>query len=265
MHLAQRPALKKNKEVLTKMADILEKNPIPLNLGFDQFKAIFDRYRIFGRSGSDVVDELGVTNTAGKTLEAGELLDFVDFLGNTTNTKNILPVMNEMWNNTSRKFIGAEWILRYAKKNWTNITEFESRTVLNGVERRIDIVLSEGKRLELKSWSTFSPTYYNGMADEFVKDLKQIEDLEDMKWLFDGKGSFAQNGTLNYDYLKTAVKQALQQNIDKLKTIPATKANQLLDRGDLRSGTEAEKTAMANAIINHFDDLANFKKVFFIE
>lgn len=35
--------------------------------------------------------------------------------------------------------------------------------------------------------------------------------------------------------------------------------------GDLRSGTDAEKIALANAIISHFDDLANFKKVFFIE
>ncbi|MFN3378385.1 MAG: hypothetical protein ACK41O_02960 [Runella zeae] len=103
------------------------------------------------------------------------------------------------------------------------------------------------------------------MADEFVKDLKQINDLEDMKWLFDGKGSFVQNGALNYDYLKTAVKQALQQNIEMLKTIPADKANELLKRDDLRSGTDAEKIALANAIISHFDNLANFKKVFFIE
>lgn len=97
------------------------------------------------------------------------------------------------------------------------------------------------------------------------KDLKQVTDLKNMVWLFDGKGSFVQNGALDYNYLKTAVKQALQQNIDKLKSIPAAKANQLLDRDDLADGSDAAKTALANAIISHFDDLANFKKVFFIE
>ena len=260
LHLAGRNGLKKDKAILTKLANVLELNPVPLNLGFDQFKIIFERYDILGRAGTTITDESGVVNTLGKSLSTGDFLDFVSEYGRD-NTKNLLPVMNEMWNNTSKKFIGAEWVLRYAKKNWSNITAFESNTVLNGVTRRIDIVLSGGKRLELKSWSTFSPTYYDGMADEFVKDLKQINDLEDMKWLFDGKGSFVQNGALNYDYLKTAVKQALQQNIEMLKTIPAAKANQLFDGGF----TEADKTGMANAIISYFDNMSNFKKVFFIE
>ncbi|MFW5701074.1 MAG: hypothetical protein ACOCWM_05230 [Cyclobacteriaceae bacterium] len=144
-------------------------------------------------------------NIAGKTLSAEELLDVLNLAINNPR-KGMELVLNDLCCNTNFKYIGAEYVLRYAKDNWDIVVAFEER-VSNG-SRIIDIVSSESPfRRELKSWASFADKYKSGFLKEFVEDLNSIDDIEDMGWFFDKKGDFS-----DPDYLKKMVLGTLKSD-----------------------------------------------------
>ena len=223
-----------------------------------EFTNLFKKHALNGRPGTSITDEFGETNIVGRTLSAEELLDVL-IVARQSPKPGMEKVLAELANNTNLKYIGSEYVLRYAKDNWNIISSFEEK-VQNGA-RIIDIVaINKPLRREMKSWRAFSTKYRPGFLKELVEDLKGINSMDEMGWFFDKKGDFVKDET----YLKDNVMDALRsiEGKEYLKSISAAKANQLLERTDLRDATELQREKISEVLISYFDDAGNFNKIF---
>jgi hypothetical protein len=165
------------------------------------------------REGTQVtgVDDEGieVATTVGKTLSEDEFFEVFGQLNTRTIAKSD-DLLSELCCESSWKFVGAEMVLRTvrSKNLWENIEQFEkSVSEINGV-RYIDILLKDGKRIEVKSWKKIYPSFIT----QFVKkDLANAPSLSKIEWIFDAKypGNLKTDIT---DALKSSTgRQALEQ------------------------------------------------------
>jgi len=253
LHTAERNTLKQDGEIVEKVINIIETNKFAKGDPWDKqnFISLFKKHGKYGRSGVKVVDDYGVENIAGKTLSAEELLDVLNLAINNPR-KGMELVLNDLCCNTNFKYIGAEYVLRYAKDNWDIVVAFEER-VSNG-SRIIDIVSSESPfRRELKSWASFADKYKSGFLKEFAEDLTSVDDIEEMGWFFDKKGDFA-----DPDYLKMKVLETLasEKGKEALQIITKQKASDLFNK-NLMDLTDDE---LVSNIIQNID--TNFNNIF---
>jgi len=86
----------------------------------------------------------------------------------------------------------------------------------------VDILTKNGNLKvfnELKSWNNFSSVFEKQFTKQFSNYLKNIEDLGQLKYLFEGKGRYIKTSG-NFDaakgFLKSDIAKALKNNKDEV-------------------------------------------------
>ena len=212
-----------------------------------------------GRGGVSIIDDFGVTNIMSDvTLSLDRLLNILDRV--KSNYKPGIERVLTSLKNTSRNYIGAEFVLRYIEdiEVWNKIIGFEVDVQGGG---RVSDILQNVKpfRIELKSWNTFENIYKPRTLQEFVRDLEGINALDEMQWVFDKKGSFI--GAAGQSYLKNKILEMLQSAEGRaaLGNISPSKAATLLDNRSLVTATSSQ---IEQAFIDFFNIESNFIKIF---
>jgi len=112
--------------------------------------------------------------------------------------------------------VGARWTLRYI---YENTGEFSNKNLkfeenING-NRRVDLVVKKAGgdlHYEFKSDRNSPPPRF---AEEFVKDLQNVDDLNQIKWIFDRDKVSSLNKQAFLDKLRDASGQIPQSLINK--------------------------------------------------
>ncbi|HFA50935.1 MAG TPA: hypothetical protein ENJ95_18145 [Bacteroidetes bacterium] len=219
---ADRPNLRKkiDSDLLKKLGDLVDDNDFQKPGGFGWEKAEFvETFKKhddwgYGNQNKPYIDDEGIANYLGNTMTADELTDALKLVRDAApQPPRVGDVLQNICCSGDLQYIGAEWQLRYSKNRWNDISSFERVDNSNGVQRIIDVDEFDGsftKRVELKSWSSFNQNY--NFAGQFSKDIIQVDELSDMKWVFDGKGAFSSGGSPNYEYLLENARTAITQH-----------------------------------------------------
>jgi len=261
LYKAGRTELRKQESTLSKLTNLLKQNNFGLNgsaWGKVEFENMFKKHAQYGRVGRELEDEYGVMQVVERfTLSADELLSVLEKAAIDPKPGFDKVLDNLCCNNNGKRYIGAEWQLRYARDIWEQIDEFEYKFPPDATTdfRIIDIKLNTNTRIELKSWQQFLSIYEDAFIEEFAKDIRDIEKLEEMLWVFDKKGQFSfLSDKQGYDYLKEKVIDVLTRRKDDLENIAgASKFEVLL-------GANSYEEAIESLSIDIF-----FKKIFQIQ
>jgi len=136
---------------------------------------------------------------------------------------------------------------------------FEVTDMASDIRRVYDItftnpITQKVIKLELKNWSRFFPST---IKDQFIKDLKKIASLEELKWVFNKTGGMPDIGTLKTKVMK-ALKKADGSAVDELGSIPIEKIKKLFG-SNVNGIDELNKAEKLLEVLNN-DEV--FEKIF---
>lgn len=155
---------------------------------------------------------------------------------------------------------GLEFQLRYVKNNLSDIAELEQDLV----GRIIDVVAkSPPRKRELKSWRQFlNENQWSNTIKQFTRDLKDIDTLDDLLWVFDKKGNFT-NDVAGRAYLKDNFMKMLKSDEGRkaLEGLDKTKLGQLLNYNNIKIQTSTKAQLVEDLIFN-LDIPSNFNSIF---
>tara|TARA_R110000868_G_scaffold174660_1_gene411446 strand:+ start:467 stop:934 length:468 start_codon:yes stop_codon:yes gene_type:complete len=153
-----------------------------------------------------------------------------------------------------------EFQLRYVKNNLSDIAELEQDLV----GRIIDVVAkSPPRKRELKSWRQFlNENQWSNTIKQFTRDLKDIDTLDDLLWVFDKKGNFT-NDVAGRAYLKDNFMKMLKSDEGRkaLEGLDKTKLGQLLNYNNIKIQTSTKAQLVEDLIFN-LDIPSNFNSIF---
>jgi len=166
--------------------------------------------------------------------------------------------MSSQWN----KFHGGTFVMEYAGerigKGKTLKFEVETLDRVKRYDIQFEELLPNGRKLienlELKNWVGF---WGESIKKQFTKDLKKMEKLGDVKWIFSKKGVNQSMGELRTNVIKN-LKKADGSPIDELNNIPLAKVKIIV-------GEVFEDIDEANKIERLLEGLNNpviFNKIF---
>jgi hypothetical protein len=245
--LNNKSSFRTSKIAIDNLTNLLTSNKFGWTI--DNFNQLFTKMLNDVRPGTSItyVDDVGetITDVVGKTLNEEEMLQSLSQL-NSLNILNTNGVVKELCCESSWKFVGAEMVLRTVRKDnlWNSIEAFEK--YVN--QRYIDILLTTGKRIELKSWKKI---YSASFIKQFIdKDLTSVIRLEDLEWAFDGK--YPTN-------LKNDILAVLKSNNGKaaLNNLGFNQAKQLFPNDELMDNLN-----YADRIIKNFEKDEVFNLIF---
>ncbi len=164
-------------------------------------------------------------------------------------------ILSHGWNQFSGARFVVDYVYNLVQKNSALLTKIvfeQAEDILidgKNIGRIYDIAI-DGIKYELKNWSRFFPST---IRTQFIRDLSNIDNLAQLKWVFNKTDGMPDIGTLKkkvIDVLESA------SGKEALKQVPLEK---IADFTKLKNLNEATKV---QAFISHMKDINNFKKVF---
>ncbi|MCB0497335.1 MAG: hypothetical protein KDC79_14435 [Cyclobacteriaceae bacterium] len=191
-----------------------------------QFDDVFDKFP------SDVLRSK-LDNMMGRLGKDG----FEAFLNKLHKLKDIPgfeKVLNQLTSTGWNQFKGAKFVVDYTydlvQKNSSLLTKivFEktSDILIDGKNvGRIYDILIDGVHYELKNWSNWFPST---VKTQFIRDLVNINNLDELKWVFNSSDNLPDLGVLKRNMLQTLKKADGITPIDELGDISLEKMRKLI-------------------------------------
>jgi hypothetical protein len=214
---------------------------------------------------TDVIEPKKLENAL-KYLGKTEIDDVISKLHKLRELKGVDNIVNDLGHNAYTRFLGSRFVLDYASKLDDALIaakkiSFEAPETFSfggkDVDRFYDIVIEEaGKAVkkELKAWSKWHSWSDDVIRKQFVRDLAndKLTEIDELNWVF------KKTDGITEEILKSKVIAALESKAGKeaLKQVPLQK---VIDFTGLDNLNEVAK---AQALINHFKDIDNFKTIF---